>query len=840
MSALSLRDYQVDVLDKLRAAFANKHRAVMLYAPTGGGKCLGFDTPVLMANGQIKAVQDISVGDSLLSPYGAKLTVLSLARGREMLYRVTPKKGDSYVVNESHILSLRKKTGSDGITLADGSSIGKNDDVCNVSVRNLLASNKTARHCLKGWRSDAVEFHYKGDSFLLDPYWLGVWLGDGKASCASICKPECKMVDWWIAHAEKLGYSVSRSEYREGDCPSWNVVGRGGYNIFNGALATYDLLNNKHIPADYKYSSIENRRKLIAGLIDSDGSLTHNGYDWISKYESLANDFAFLCRSVGLSAYVTPCTKGIKERGFIGNYWRVYVSGDTDTIPCLDKMSVARRQKKRSQVHGISVEPIGVGDYYGFELDGDKLFLLGDFTVTHNTEMAISLMDAVATKGNRAAMILDRILLCDQTSTRLQKYSIDHGVLQSGHWRYRPDRKIQVCSAQTLEAMGSFPDMNLMIVDEAHTQRSKTTAFIRNNPHIRVVGLSASPFTKGLGSIYSHVVSTTTTKQLVDGGWLAPLKVFCAKEIDMKGANKVAGEWSAKEATARGVQITGDIVSEWVKKTHEIFGGPRKTIVFAAGVAHGADLQQKFGEAGYNFISISYKDDDEYKKQVIEDFSRPDTTINGLIATDILTKGFDVADVEIIISARPFTKSFSSWVQQLGRGMRPFPGKKFCVVLDHSGNFLRFQDPWDELYCSGVLELDDAAEKPKTEPTDFEKEKAKCPKCGSFWPGKSDMCPHCGHVRPRRNDVTEVAGEMVALESASKVEKYDSATKERWYNELLGFAETKGYASGWAYHQYIAKFKVGPAWKKQAIPVSLEVLNWITSQNIRRAKGRRS
>ena len=125
------------------------------------------------------------------------------------------------------------------------------------------------------------------------------------------------------------------------------------------------------------------------------------------------------------------------------------------------------------------------------------------------------------------------------------------------------------------------------------------------------------------------------------------------------------------------MQITGDIVSEWVKKTHEVFGGPRKTVVFCAGVAHGADLAQKFAEAGYNFVSLSYKDDDQYKQDAIAEFAKADSSIHGLIATDILTKGFDVSDVMIGVSARPFSKSLSSHIQQMGRVMRSHPGKEF-------------------------------------------------------------------------------------------------------------------------------------------------------------------
>ena len=186
----------------------------------------------------------------------------------------------------------------------------------------------------------------------------------------------------------------------------------------------------------------------------------------------------------------------------------------------------------------------------------------------------------------------------------------------------------------------------------------------------------------------------------------SPLKVYIAKEIDMTGAKKVAGEWSTDAVTERGMKLTGDIVQEWIKKTHEIFGRPRKTIVFCAGVAHGADLVKQFAEHGYNFVSISYKDDDEFKKAAIEDFSKPDTQIHGLIATDILTRGFDVPDVMIGVSARPFSKSLSSHVQQLGRVMRSHPDKEFGLWLDHSGNYLRFNDDWEELYADGVKTLD--------------------------------------------------------------------------------------------------------------------------------------
>lgn len=455
------------------------------------------------------------------------------------------------------------------------------------------------------------------------------------------------------------------------------------------------------------------------------------------------------------------------------------------------------------------------------------------------TEIAISLMEATAKKYNRAAMVLDRIVLCDQTSKRLDKWEIDHGVLQSGHWRYRPHERIQVCSAQTLEKRGSFPGLNLLIIDECHAQRQQTLEFIKSHPGVKVVGLTATPFTDGLCKTYTNVVCSATTEQLTDDGFLVPLKVYIAKEIDMSGAKKVAGEWSQGDAGERGIKITGDVVAEWVKKTTEIFGGPRKTIVFCANVAHGADLAEKFAAAGYNFVPISYRDSDEYKREAVEDFAKPDTAIHGLIACDILTKGFDVPDVMVGISARPFSKSLSSHIQQMGRIMRPATGKEFGLWLDHSGNYLRFREDWDAIYRDGVHELQDSREKAKKERSEREKEQAKCPACGHLWPSGSDTCPACGHVRQSRNYLQAMPGELVEIDGS--VSRNDRDTRQRWYSELLCLARDRGYQSGWVAHKYREKFGQWPRNLSQVhAEPSMEVIRWEKSRRIAWAKRRQA
>lgn len=472
----------------------------------------------------------------------------------------------------------------------------------------------------------------------------------------------------------------------------------------------------------------------------------------------------------------------------------------------------------------------------GFK-DGYRTQLLYAPTGFGKTEVAIALMQATASKEKKAAMVMDRIVLVDQTSDRLDKYQIPHGVFQSNHWRYNTFEKLQVCSAQTLEQRSNFPTMDLLIVDECHITRKQTAEFIKSNPQVKVIGLTATPFTKGLGNLYQNVVCGATTEYLVNNKWLAPLRVYVAKEIDMTGVKKLAGEWAQDEVTKRGMQITGDIVEEWSKKTHEVFGRPRKTIVFCAGVEHGADLVKQFANKGYNFISISYRDNDEYKKAAIEDFAKPDTEIHGLIATDILTRGFDVPDVMIGVSARPFSKSLSSHIQQMGRIMRICEGKEFGLWLDHSGNFLRFRDDWEQIYTCGVSQLDKIIEKTKKEPTEKFKEDAKCPNCGLLWGTNALSCSGCGYVRQRRNEVVSVSGELEELISVGKAVKED---KQQFYSELLYIARKEDYDLHWASYKYREKFGVWPRGLHDNGHVpSIQTMKWVRGQNIRWAKRKR-
>ncbi len=388
------------------------------------------------------------------------------------------------------------------------------------------------------------------------------------------------------------------------------------------------------------------------------------------------------------------------------------------------------------------------------------------------TETAIHLIQEARRKASRVAFIVDRVTLVDQTVDRFGRYGLDPGVMQADHVLTDAAAPIQVMSAQTLArrhlADHLLPD--IIIVDEAHVQHQSVRDLIERAKHAKVIGLTATPFSPGMADEWDGLVSPVTVNELIASGALCPLRVKACVAPDMAGVKtNRRGEYEETETGNRGITVIGNVVETWVEQTAKTFGGPVKTIVFSPSVAHGAELCRQFAAAGYNFQQLSHLDRDEGERRAkIAEFRKPDSAIHGLVSCAVLTRGFDVPDVLCGISCKPYRKSFSSHIQEMGRVMRASPGKEFALWLCHSNNSISFAQDTAWLFEHGVGSLSDAAKQDSKARLPQEKVKRDhfCPECGTQL--VLGICPSCGWERHQVGTVQIVQGNLIDLEISTK------------------------------------------------------------------------
>lgn len=469
---------------------------------------------------------------------------------------------------------------------------------------------------------------------------------------------------------------------------------------------------------------------------------------------------------------------------------------------------------------------------------GAKNVLICAPTGSGKTVLASHLIDESKNKGRRSAFVVDRLSLIQQTSDTFDRYGIDHGVIQADHMRFRPSLPVQICSIQTV-ARRRWPDANLIIVDECHTVTEPVKK--RISPRDTVcIGLTATPFTKGLGKLYDAIINVTTTNALIAQGYLSSFRIFSCTEPNMDGVKVVAGEFEEKETEKRALQVVGDVVAEYLKH-----GEDRKFICSAVNTAHVDELQRQFLAAGINAATYTYKDKDEDRADTVAEFRKPTSTIKGLITVTAASKGFDVPDIACVIMARPLRKSLAEHIQFFGRGLRIADGKTDCLILDHSGNCARFWHEWNEFFEMGCDELDDGKKKPpKKAEKKPEAEMMKCTECGHLHRA-APFCPSCGHEYPRQAAVEHVPGtlkELVATGDTVMMRKH-------LWPQVVGYVqpvfESRGYDAAQRkaqaiYRELTGDFALGRVDNTEPVTPSREVIGKIKANTIRWAKGRKS
>ncbi len=373
------------VIDKLLLPEGNGRGCLLpsmsttLVAPVNVGKCHSLDTPVIMADGTTKMVQEVAAGDFLMGPDEKPRKVLSTTKGRGQMFWITPKTGGiSWGCNADHILNL--KCSIDEYNYRKGETI-------NIPLKEYTSKTDNFKNFWKLWRV-GLNFGYK--SLPIDPYILGAWLGDGTSSSPSLTTMDDELAIVWEKWIRSCGNGVSVTGLNTGQAATYSAIGVGKAR---GHLKDLNLKDNKHIPHLYLTSSRPQRLELLAGLIDTDGYLLSQspGYEITQKNKKLADGIAYLARSLGFKVtskeVIKKCQTGVE-----GVYYRMIILGNISEIPVKLTRKKGRDAFKDPLTTGFTVKPIGEDDYYGFTLEGDGLYLLGDFTVTHNTATMMNII----------------------------------------------------------------------------------------------------------------------------------------------------------------------------------------------------------------------------------------------------------------------------------------------------------------------------------------------------------------------------------------------------------------------------------------------------------------
>lgn len=436
--------------------------------------CLKAGTLIPDWNGNILKVEDIQIGQKLIGDDGTARTVTNKVTGNGKLYEVIQQRGQSYIVNEHHIITIRMpdhkvifwNTAKNGwsmlwldkeekqihmksisvappkitcpecktelcgnlrrhwkrmhkdknypkiprksptidppyteevqeahMKMQEFSFTIPDDNTLDISIKDYKRLSPTTKGRLTGFTGKCVQWdEQKVD---LDPYVLGLWLGDGYQSGYGIAintddDPEI------LEYLEKWG---EKNDAKFKNVPSNKVdyrissLSKCGVSPLKKLLNKYNLVNNKHIPKEYLVNSREVRLSVLAGMIDSDGCVTSDGRRITiaqgMDHSKLASDFIYLAKSLGFmcSSHIKKTQWKYKGEMRRGNAVNINISGEgVEDIPTLVKRKKCLPPLKRNTLNTgkLKIKEVESGDFVGLEVDGNNRFVLEDFTVTHN------------------------------------------------------------------------------------------------------------------------------------------------------------------------------------------------------------------------------------------------------------------------------------------------------------------------------------------------------------------------------------------------------------------------------------------------------------------------
>ena len=703
----TLRNYQKQASDaavRLFTSKADKNGLVIL--PTG---CHAKGSSVLTSDGVCIKVEDVKVGDFLLGNDGTPRKVLELHNGVDDMYKVTPIKGEPFVVNGGHILHLYKTNEGKGYN----SCQPRYDE---ISVKEYVVKSANYKHLHKLHRVSQIDFG--NDKYLFDPYFVGLYLGDGCCiNGLNITTQREEVVEYLREFARTYGLGFRAAEKRNGENKAKSYFFPYAFannNTPNPLQVTIrglglegKVAGDKFIPHQYKVASVEDRFSLLAGLLDTDAfyDKEKNTFEYCSKSKRLTDDVVFVCRSLGFFAQIGK-TKVVKGE----SYYRIQISGDLNLIPT--KVAIrqgrARKQKKSVLVTGFSVEYLGRGEYFGFTLDGNHLYCDNQFFIHHNSGKSLVIADIASRLEGPLLVFQPSKEILQQNFAKLQSYGIfDCGCYSASVGCKDINRITFATIGSVMNHMSDFDCFKNIIIDECHYVNSKSGQYKQfiEAKNRQVVGLTATPYrldraeggsilkflTRVRPRIFSKVIYCCQIGELLSKGYLADLHYYDLTELDLRRvrSNSTGADYDERSLLAEYERCGFyDKLSNTVVKVLQPKSGiPRKgVLVFTAFTKEARQLVDKLQSLRINAAIVTGETPKKEREAILEGFKRREIKVVANVG--VLTTGFDYPALDTVVLARP-TKSLGLYYQMVGRAIRPFEGKDGWIV-DLSGNYSRF------------------------------------------------------------------------------------------------------------------------------------------------------
>jgi len=461
-------------------------------------------------------------------------------------------------------------------------------------------------------------------------------------------------------------------------------------------------------------------------------------------------------------------------------------------------------------------------------------------TGSGKTLLAATIVRGAQAKGNRMVFTVPAISLVDQTIEMFYAQGIrDIGVIQANHRMTDWSKPVQIASIQTVRSRGVYPEAKVVVFDEVHQLHKAHVAWLQHPDWQATpfIGLSATPWTRGLGRYFKSLLVMSTTTELIDRGYLSKFKVFAADHPDLSGVKTVAGDYHEGQLSTVMQQnaLVANVIETWRLRWNK-----HKTFLFAVDLAHAQMLQARFQDAG---IACGYQDaktSSADRQALKRAFHNGEVKIIANVGT--LTTGVDY-DVRCLVLARP-TKSEMLYVQIVGRALRTAEGKDYALILDHTDTTARLgmvTDIHHEYLHDGRLDQTKATKRKPPLPKP-------CPKCAFLIPVGCKTCPECGFERKAPpSKIFERDGELVEvgawrMKAGSKFRNhqlfpYTYQEKLGFYLQLKAYAAGRSYKPTWAKVQFKEKFKEWPQWAWDDLPVppyiGPEVTQFIRSRFIK-------